>query len=133
MSTESSPLLSPDNLSSNSSSLPLWDRLTTWASENKVVVYTIAGVVVVVSGAGVAYYLSDARNGSAAVDDRKRLSKKERRKAKQEKEKEATKPKVEDIAEQTKEGEGGSLDCENVMYSDLDSTVTSRKGRVRST
>ena len=37
----------------------LWDRITTWASENKAVVYTIAGVAVVVTGAGVAYYLSD--------------------------------------------------------------------------
>lgn len=38
----------------------VWDRITTWASENKAVVYTIAGVAVVVSGAGVAYYLLDS-------------------------------------------------------------------------
>lgn len=37
----------------------LWDRVSTWASENKAVVYTIAGVAIVVSGAGVAYYLTD--------------------------------------------------------------------------
>ena len=36
----------------------LWDRISTWASENKAVVYTIAGVAVVVTGAGVAYYLN---------------------------------------------------------------------------
>lgn len=36
-----------------------WDRITTWASENKAVVYTIAGVAIVVTGAGIAYYLTD--------------------------------------------------------------------------
>lgn len=36
----------------------VWDRLTNWASENKALVYTIAGVAVVVSGAGVVYYLN---------------------------------------------------------------------------
>lgn len=40
------------------SSSGLWDRLTSWASENKAVVYTIAGVAVVVTGAGVVYYLN---------------------------------------------------------------------------
>lgn len=37
----------------------VWDRISTWASENKAVVYTIAGVAVVVTGAGVVYYLAD--------------------------------------------------------------------------
>lgn len=37
-----------------------WDRISTWAAENKAVVYTIAGIAVVVSGAGVAYYLTDS-------------------------------------------------------------------------
>lgn len=41
------------------SSSGLWDRLSTWASENKAVVYTVAGVAVVVTGAGVVYYLND--------------------------------------------------------------------------
>jgi import receptor subunit TOM70 len=36
----------------------LWDRISTWASENKAVVYTIAGVTLVVTGAGVYYYLA---------------------------------------------------------------------------
>ena len=43
-----------------SQSSSLWDRVTTWASENKAVVYTIAGVAIVVTGAGVAYYLTDS-------------------------------------------------------------------------
>ncbi|KAL9137494.1 MAG: hypothetical protein Q9175_001294 [Cornicularia normoerica] len=111
MSSEAVPIppsninLGTSSLSSNASSPPLWDRLSTWASENKVVVYTIAGVAVVVSGAGVAYYLSDSRKGSkdAAREDKKRLSKKERRKAKQEKEKEKSAPEVEAAQEKSKE------------------------------
>lgn len=35
-----------------------WDRITSWASENKAVVYTIAGVAVVITGAGAVYYLN---------------------------------------------------------------------------
>lgn len=35
-----------------------WDRIATWASENKTVVYTIAGVAVAVTGAGAVYYLN---------------------------------------------------------------------------
>lgn len=35
-----------------------WDRISSWVSENKAVVYTIAGVAVVVTGAGVVYYLN---------------------------------------------------------------------------
>lgn len=37
-----------------------WDRISSWAADNKAVVYTIAGVAVVVTGAGVAYYLTDS-------------------------------------------------------------------------
>ena len=97
--------LGTSSLSSDASSLPLWDRLSTWASENKAVVYTIAGVAVVISGAGVAYYLSDSRKGSkeAAAEDKKRLSKKERRKAKQEKGKEKSVSEGEATQEKPKE------------------------------
>jgi hypothetical protein len=35
-----------------------WDRITNWASENKAIVYTIAGVTLVATGAGVVYYLN---------------------------------------------------------------------------
>lgn len=38
----------------------LWDRISNWVSENKAVVYTIAGVTVVVAGASVYYYTSDS-------------------------------------------------------------------------
>ena len=73
------------SLDSSSVSAPsLWDRLTSWASENKSVVYTIAGVAVVVTGAGAVYYFSDSSRGSAGAE--RRISKKERRKAKKDKE-----------------------------------------------
>ncbi len=94
MSSETVPFPSAPNtaldtssLSSQSSSLPLWDRLSTWASENKAVVYTIAGVAVVISGAGVVYYLSDSRKGpkDSAQEQEKKPSKKAKRKAKKNK------------------------------------------------
>ena len=80
--------LDTSSLSSQPSTLPLWDRLSTWASENKAIVYTIAGVAVVISGAGVVYYLTDARKGPRedVTEDKKKQSKKERRKAKKERE-----------------------------------------------
>ena len=97
--------LGTSSFSSDASSLPLLDRLSTWVSENRVVVYTIAGVAVAVSGAGMAYYLSDSRKASqdAAAEDKKRLSKKERRKAKQEKEKERSVPETEAAQQKPKE------------------------------
>ncbi|KAG9244083.1 import receptor [Calycina marina] len=63
----------------------VWDRISTWASENKAVVYTIAGVAIVVSGAGVAYYLTDSKVTTAGRDSKKSSSKKDRRKKKEEK------------------------------------------------
>jgi import receptor subunit TOM70 len=54
------PGRSVPEFASSTPSSSLWDRITTWASENKAVVYTIAGVAVVVTGAGVAYYLTDS-------------------------------------------------------------------------
>ncbi|KAI1476273.1 mitochondrial outer membrane 72K protein [Daldinia eschscholtzii] len=60
----------------------LWDRFTNWASENKALVYTIAGVAVVVTSAGVVYYLNgDAQKPRSAAQSKP--SKKERRKRKE--------------------------------------------------
>lgn len=57
----STPSIVPVSVaSSTSQSSSVWDRITTWASENKTVVYTAAGVAIVVTGAGVAYYLTDS-------------------------------------------------------------------------
>ncbi|KAL8848733.1 MAG: hypothetical protein Q9221_006277 [Calogaya cf. arnoldii] len=96
------PVLDPSSLSSQSSSLPLWDRLSTWASENKAIVYTIAGIAVVVTGAGVVYYGTDSSTTSrdSSSDEKKRLSKKERRKAKKEKDKEQAQSQVKTEPEQ---------------------------------
>lgn len=108
MSSESVPFpaapntaLDTSSLSSQSLSLPLWDRLSTWASENKAVVYTIAGVAVVISGAGVVYYLSDSRRGAkdSPAEQEKKPSKKAKRKAKKEKSQSEAKA----VSEQPKE------------------------------
>ncbi|KAI0179168.1 mitochondrial outer membrane 72K protein [Hypoxylon sp. FL1284] len=58
----------------------VWDRFTNWASENKALVYTIAGVAVVVTSAGVVFYLNNDSKPKQAAQPK--LSKKERRKRK---------------------------------------------------
>ncbi|RKF61138.1 Mitochondrial import receptor subunit tom70 [Erysiphe neolycopersici] len=62
--------------------LTTWDRISTWASENKSVVYSIAGVAIVVTGASVAYYLIDSKS-SASSHSHKKSSKKDRRRKKE--------------------------------------------------
>ena len=78
--------LGTSGLSSDTSSLPLWERVTTWASENKAAVYTIAGVGVIVTGVGISYYLSDSRS-KGLESEKKKPAKKSKRKARDEKEK----------------------------------------------
>lgn len=70
---------------SNASS-SVWDRLSTWISEHKAAVYTIAGVTLVVTGAGAIYYVSGSSASAKAREEagEQRKSKKERRKAKKE-------------------------------------------------
>lgn len=67
-----------------STSASVWDRISNWVSENKALVYTVAGVAVVVTSAGVVYYLSESGkpNQGPAEPAEKRKSKKERRKEK---------------------------------------------------
>jgi import receptor subunit TOM70 len=70
----------------------LWDRISTWASEHKGVVYTVAGVTLVVTAAGTIYYLSDSNKDSASsTPSSKRKTKRDRKKAKERAEKEAAK------------------------------------------
>lgn len=38
----------------------VWDRISTWVSEHKAVVYTIAGVTVAVAAGGVVYYSTNS-------------------------------------------------------------------------
>ncbi|KAJ5753939.1 uncharacterized protein N7511_008092 [Penicillium nucicola] len=69
-----------------SSSASVWDRITNWVSENKAVVYTIAGVAVVVTGAGVVYYLNDSSKSTPSVPKKsKNQRRKEKKKAEEEK------------------------------------------------
>ncbi|KAJ6087556.1 hypothetical protein N7467_006470 [Penicillium canescens] len=69
-----------------SSSASVWDRITNWVSENKAVVYTIAGVAVVVTGAGVVYYLNDSSKSTPSVPKKsKNQRRKEKKKAEDEK------------------------------------------------
>lgn len=79
----------------SSASSSFWDRVSNWASENKTVVYTAAGITFVVTSAGIIYYFSSSSSDSQG-DQSTRKSKKDRRKAKREAEEAG------DKAEQTK-------------------------------
>ncbi|KAJ4332424.1 TOM (translocase of outer membrane) complex component [Didymella glomerata] len=64
-----------------------WDRLSNWASENKGVVYTIAGVTLVVGAGGAIYYFNSSDAGSDAsapgTAANKRKKQRERRREKE--------------------------------------------------
>src|ERR1700753_4024610 len=68
-------------LSNSTTSDSIWDRISSWAAENKAVVYTIAGVTLVVTGAGGYYYLSadKSEKPSAATATGKKKGKKGRK------------------------------------------------------
>jgi import receptor subunit TOM70 len=60
----------------------LWDRLSNWASENKGVVYTIAGVTLVVGAGGAIYYFSsDSQQDAGAAAANKRKKQRDRKRA----------------------------------------------------
>ncbi|OWY44876.1 mitochondrial precursor protein [Alternaria alternata] len=68
----------------------LWDRLSNWASENKGVVYTIAGITLVVGAGGAVYYFSnDSRDSAADTAANKRKRQRERKRAKERAEKDS--------------------------------------------
>lgn len=70
-----------------------WDRISTWASENKAVVYTVAGVTLVVTGAGAVYYFSGSSAPSTEPAAEPKKKSKKSKKAKKDAEKgEAAKP-----------------------------------------
>lgn len=64
----------------------LWARVSNWASDNKGVVYTLAGITLVVGAGGAVYYFSnaDARAEAGAADSaaNKRKRQRERKRAK---------------------------------------------------
>lgn len=70
----------------------LWDRISTWASEHKGVVYTVAGLTLVVGAGGAIYYLNTPKDASApgTPTASKRKAKRDRKKAKERAEKEST-------------------------------------------
>lgn len=60
-----------------------WDRISGWASDNKVAAWTIAGVTVVVAGGSV-YYLTrptEESSDSASSSSEKKSAKKSKKKA----------------------------------------------------
>ena len=70
-----------------------WDRISGWASDNKVAAWTIAGVTVVVAGGSV-YYLtrpteSQESSDSASSSDKKSAKKSKKKAAKKDAEKAA--------------------------------------------
>lgn len=81
----------------------LWDRISSWASENKGVVYTVAGLTLVVGTGGVIYYLTNDQQSSGTPSaSNKRKQKRDRKKAKERAEKEAAKDKDSTTAEPKK-------------------------------
>lgn len=93
-SPDSAPILPPSRpILVDTSALPdaasssLWDRISSWASDNKALVYTIAGVTLVVTAAGVIYYTSEAKpaeEASSSPTSKAKANKKAKRKAKKE-------------------------------------------------
>lgn len=71
----------------------LWDRISSWASENKGVVYSVAGITLVVGTGGLIYYLSDDKKGTStsSPSSNKKKNKREKKRAKERAEKEAAK------------------------------------------
>ncbi|CEJ56072.1 Putative S import receptor [Penicillium brasilianum] len=100
-------VLDTSKLSASTSS-SVWDRISNWVSENKAVVYTIAGVAVVVTGAGVVYYLSDSNKSSASSTPSipkksKNQRRKEKKKAEEEKKTKAASVQEEPAAKKAEE------------------------------
>ncbi|KAE8354808.1 hypothetical protein BDV28DRAFT_130178 [Aspergillus coremiiformis] len=85
-----------------SSTASVWDRVSKWVSENKALVYTIAGVAVVVTSAGVVYYLSDSSRPDQPPQptEKPKKSKSQRRKEKEEKKRAEEKEKAKAAAVQ---------------------------------
>lgn len=82
---------------SPSTSSSIWDRVSNWVSENKAVVYTVAGIAVVVTG-GTVYYLSTSSSKPqepAQPKKSKNQRRKEKKKAEEEKKAQESKAAVE--------------------------------------
>lgn len=98
----------------------VWDRVSTWVSENKVAAYTIAGTVVVITSAGAIYYFSDSKKPTPTE---KRKSKKERRKEKKDAE-EAARSATKDVEAGTA-SKAATVEAEDELPEINESTVES--------
>jgi import receptor subunit TOM70 len=76
--------IDPAAFTSTASSSSLWDRISSWASEHKAIVYTIAGATLVVTAAGVYYYVSDVEQSSNPASPSSGKKKAKKRKSKKE-------------------------------------------------
>ncbi|KAF2458674.1 hypothetical protein BDY21DRAFT_209355 [Lineolata rhizophorae] len=91
MSASAAPIPTPRPMpvdTSAAASPSLWEKLSNWASEHKVAIYTIAGITVV-TVAGAIYYVSDSSTGEKGAESGpsgKTKKKRDRRKAKREEE-----------------------------------------------
>lgn len=73
----------PVQIPADAGTSSLWDRLSNWASENKGLVYTIAGVTLVVGAGGAIYYFSsDSRQDASSTAGNKRKKQRDRKRAK---------------------------------------------------
>ncbi|KAG9943060.1 hypothetical protein KCU85_g8919, partial [Aureobasidium melanogenum] len=103
----------------------VWDRITTWASEHKAAVYTIAGVTLVATGAGIYYYTSESaptpQDLEAAAE--KKRARKENKKAKKNAQREQKSPSPETKSQE--KPQGASVQSEDDVPEVTESTVAS--------
>ncbi|KAL4949613.1 hypothetical protein BDW69DRAFT_173959 [Aspergillus filifer] len=110
-----------------SSSTSVWDRISKWVSENKALVYTVAGVAVVVTSAGVVYYLNDsgrsAKSSTTAPGEKKKSKnqrRKEKKKAEEEKKTKAASVQDEQTAKKAEEPSEEIPDVDETTVEQLD-------------
>ncbi|KAH0394675.1 hypothetical protein KCU89_g11115, partial [Aureobasidium melanogenum] len=103
----------------------VWDRITTWASEHKAAVYTIAGVTLVATGAGIYYYTSESaptpQDLEAAAEKKK--ARKENKKAKKNAQREQKSPSPETKSQE--KPQPASVQSEDDVPEVTESTVAS--------
>ncbi|KAG9699602.1 hypothetical protein KCU95_g1490, partial [Aureobasidium melanogenum] len=103
----------------------VWDRITTWASEHKAAVYTIAGVTLVATGAGIYYYTSESaptpQDLEAAAE--KKRARKENKKAKKNAQREQKSPSPETKSQE--KPQGASVQSEDDVPEVTESTLAS--------
>jgi len=105
-----------------------YDRITTWASEHKAAVYTIAGITLVATGAGIYYYTSESapptpQDLEAAAEKKK--ARKENKKAKKNAQKEQKSPASTPETKPQEKPQAATVQSEDDVPEVTESTVTS--------